>query len=403
MGAKTCRVVLCVAAFISAPIATEAQATIEQPGSRQPVALTRPRIPPLQEGQMTDVHRQLVAKFSRGGHADNGLKTLLHVPEIVDGLMPYTIYLSEESGLSPRHRELLVLRTAWLCGNQAVWSSHAARARKLGMTASELRRIAEGPDASGWDAVEALLLRLADQLYRNSSVTDATWQALAAYYDAFRLMDAVETVNHFLMISMLYHSFGVQPDDGATDRLPTDVPYRVVVPDREPPRAIARIAPGPGNGIAVGRTFAQHPKLTERWSPRQSFVNRVSKLSPRYREMLILRIGWNCRSEYEWAQHMGRVGRARDHGLDPVRIAEGPAAAGWDPLERTLLRAVDELYRDTTISDGAWSALADRLDTGLLMSAVFTASTYRAISMSLNTYGVQLEPGDERFPQMPAR
>jgi hypothetical protein len=37
------------------------------------------------------------------------------------------------------------------------------------------------------------------------------------------------------------------------------------------------------------------------------------------------------------------------------------------------------------------------------MSAVFTASGYRAISMSLNAYGVQLEPDDERFPQLSAR
>jgi hypothetical protein len=38
------------------------------------------------------------------------------------------------------------------------------------------------------------------------------------------------------------------------------------------------------------------------------------------------------------------------------------------------------------------------------MSAVFTTSDYRAISLSLNTYGVQLDdPGDERLPQVTAR
>jgi hypothetical protein len=35
-----------------------------------------------------------------------------------------------------------------------------------------------------------------------------------------------------------------------------------------------------------------------------------------------------------------------------------------------------------------------------MMSAVFTAASYRATSMSLKAYGVQLEPGDERFPQL---
>jgi hypothetical protein len=40
----------------------------------------------------------------------------------------------------------------------------------------------------------------------------------------------------------------------------------------------------------------------------------------------------------------------------------------------------------------------------LIMSAIFTTADYRAISLSLNTYGVQLdEPGDERLPQIPTR
>ena len=36
-------------------------------------------------------------------------------------------------------------------------------------------------------------------------------------------------------------------------------------------------------------------------------------------------------------------------------------------------------------------------------SAVYIPSSYRATSMSLNTYGVQLEEGDEGFPDLPRR
>ena len=402
MALTTTRVLLGVAMLV-APTALGGQALPDRPGARQPVAPSKPRIQPLAEAQWTDVHRQLVAKYSSDRRPDNGLKTLLNLPEIVDGVMPFTVYLSEESSLQPRHRELLILRTAWLCGNRPIWSTYAPRARAVGMSAAEIKRIAQGPDAGGWDAFEATLLRLADQLYRNSSVTDATWRTLSASYDLVHLMDAVETVNHFTVLSMLYNSFGVQPDDQSRDRLPTDVSYRVAVPEREAPLAAARVVAPAGRGIAVGRTFALYPKLTERWGPRQAFVNRVSKLSSRHREMLILRMGWNCRSEYEWAQHVGRVGRAREHGLDPLWIAEGPGAAGWDVTERLILRAVDELFRDGMVADATWSALGDRFDTGLMMSAVLTASAYRAISLSLNTYGVQHEPEDERFPQLTTR
>jgi alkylhydroperoxidase family enzyme len=380
-----------------------AQAVVEAPGSRRPAAPAAPRVEPLPEARWTDTQRQLAEQFARYGAPDNAFRTLIHVPEMVIGVMPYTIYLSEESSMPPRHREVLILRTAWLCGNDALWARHVARARSAGMGAAEIRRVAEGPDAAGWDPFEATLLRLADQLHRNASVTDATWKALSAKYDTFHLMDAVETVNHFTVLAMLYNSFGVQPEAESKDRLPRDVAYRVVVPPREPPVATARLAPPAGRGLAVGRTFGLYPTLSQHWSPRQTFINRRSPLAPRHREMLILRMGWNCRSEYEWAQHVGVVGRAREHGLEPMRIAHGPEAREWNAIEQTILRAADELYRDTMVSDTVWRALVAHFDTAWAMSAVFTASGYRAISMSLNTYGVQLEPGDERFPPVASR
>jgi alkylhydroperoxidase family enzyme len=390
-----------VVLFAAAAAATLSAQPSGQPGDRQPPAISQPRVLPLPEAQWTDVHRTLVKKYSRD---DSAFRTFLNTPGAIDGLMPFTIYTTERSTLMSRHRGLLILRALWLCGNRAQWPVQAAAARKAGLSAAEIRRVAEGPEAAGWEAFDRTLLRLADQLYRNSSVTDATWQELSASYDVPHLMDAVETVNHFVFLSMLENSFGIQPDTSATDRLPTDVPYRVTVPPRQPALKAARIEPvkGSGDELAVSRTFARHPALNQSRSPRAGFVNRVSPLSPRHREILILRIGWNCQSEYEWAQHVGRVGRAREHGLDPVLIARGPSAPGWDPFEATLLRAADELYRDTVISDATWQALAARYDIASLMSAVFTVSSYRATSMALNAFGVQLEPGDERFPNVPS-
>jgi alkylhydroperoxidase family enzyme len=402
MRDRTFVLILCLLAWSGAPAAVGAQAVVEAPGKRQPVQLRTPRIAPLPESQWTDVHRELVAKFA-GGKADNAFATLLNLPELIVGVMPYTVYLSNDSSLTPRHRELLILRAAWLHGNQPLWATHAPRARQAGLSSAEVHRIAEGPGAKSWSAFEATLLRLADEAYGNSSVTDTTWKALAVEYDMVHLMDAAETVNHFTVLSLVYNSFGVQPDADAKDRLPTDVPYRLTLPPREPPLAAARVVAPPGSGIAVTRTFGLYPTLSQRWSPRQTFVNRVSKLTPRHREMLILRMGWNCRSEYEWSQHVGIVGRAREHGLEPLWIAQGADAAGWDPFERELLRVADELYRDGLVSDSTWKALGARFDPGLVMSAIFTPSAYRAISMSLNTYGVQHEPNDERFPNIPGR
>ncbi len=129
-----------------------------------------------------------------------------------------------------------------------------------------------------------------------------------------------------------------------------------------------------------------------------NYVNRVSPLTPHYRELLILRIGWNCQAVYEWAKHVGSVGRARDHGLEPARIAAGPDAPGWDAFEIAHLDAADEIYRDGIVSDATWTALAQRYDTREMMSVLMTVANYRLVSMSLNAFGVQPQPTDELFP-----
>lgn len=351
----------------------------------------------------SDEQKQLVAKYAPNEVADNALKTLLNIPALVEGMMPFQTYISRDSSLSPRHRELLILRTAWLLNNEYVWSEHAPIARRAGFTPAEIRRIAQGPDAAGWDPFEANLLRTADQLFRNSSVNDTTWKALAASYDMYHLMDAVMTVTDFTTVSLMYNSLGVQPDEGRADRIPADIPYRVVVPERERPLTVARIEPMEGSGIAIGRTFARYPKLATPRGTGSNYVNQRSNLQPRHRELLILRTGWDCQAEYEWAQHVGRVGRGREMGLPIEKIALGPDAPGWDPFEATLLRAADELYRDSLVSDRTWAALSARFDQTMMINALITASNYRMVSMALNALGVQIDPGDERFPKVSVR
>ena len=144
-------------------------------------------------------------------------------------------------------------------------------------------------------------------------------------------------------------------------------------------------------------TLAQHPKLLKRWNVFSNHILFKSTLPPREREILILRIGWLCRAEYEWGQHV-RIGKAA--GLDDAavaRIKQGPDAAGWDPFEATLVRAVDELHEDAIISDATWEALSKRYDRHQLMDVVFTVGQYNLVSMALNTFGVQLDEGVAGF------
>ena len=361
--------------------------------------VTEPRVPPLPESEWTADQRALVAQYAPDGNPGNALRTLIRVPALARRVLPLLTYVATDSTLSPRHRAILILRTAWLTQSASHWATYAGRGD---LTDDEVLRVAQGPN-EGWSEFEAVLIGLADELFRNSSITDATWDRLSDEYSLHNLADAVVTVADITTQSIVFNALGIQPDEGTTARIPTtSVGYRLVVPDREPPLTTPRIDPVDGDGLRVTRTLRRHPALADHWSMNDSYVLNPerSRLVPHDRELLILRTGWNAQAVYEWAKHVGSVGRARDHGLDPVWIAQGEDATGWNTNELALIAAANEMYRDTTISDETWHTLSERYDTHQMMSIAYTTARYRRVSMTLNAFGVQPLPDDERFPTL---
>ena len=145
-------------------------------------------------------------------------------------------------------------------------------------------------------------------------------------------------------------------------------------------------------------TLAQHEAARKKFNVWANHVmGDTSTLPPREREILILRIGWLCQSEYEWGQHsvIGKAVGLTDEEI--ARIKLGPKAKGWAPFDATLLRAADELRKDAFVSDATWAALAKRYNTQQLMDVVFTVGQYNLVSMALNSFGVQLDEGVKGF------
>lgn len=152
-----------------------------------------------------------------------------------------------------------------------------------------------------------------------------------------------------------------------------------------------------GGDMNIFTTLARHPKLLKRWAAFGGTLLAGGELPAREREILVLRTGANCRSEYEWGQHV-RIGK--DAGLtdDEIRrIFDGPAA-GWDEDDRVLIVAADELHTDARLSDPTWAALAKRYNDKQLIELLMIVGQYHLVSFTLNSLGVEREPGVEGFP-----
>jgi alkylhydroperoxidase family enzyme len=365
-----------------------------------------PRFAPQAASAVDDAQRAIITRFAALGMR-NAVATYARYPALASAMLPYTEFLLTKSTLPPRHRELLWLRTAWLTRSNYMWAQRAPVARRVGVSEAELARIALGPDAAGWDAFEAALLRAADELHVDAFVSDATWATLAARYDANQLTDLVYGVGEIAMHSTFASTLRIEIEPELADRLPSGVAY---APEARQTNArlvgkAARIEPlsptGSGFGNAnVFRTFARNPPADELRNAVGKHVRDETSLTPRNREQLIMRVGVLCRSEYEWAAH-SRIGRqvGLDDG-DVARVIAGPAMPGGNALETALLRAADELYRDDAIGDASWDALAKELSEKQLLDVLITFGAFRSATYAINSAGVQLDANmsEFRFP-----
>ncbi len=369
-------------------------------------APSAPRVAALAPGDWGESVSAAAADFAPEAMA-NLVGTYAHHPALTEALLPHLRYILTESTLPARHRALLGLRTAWLTRSDYLWAHQAALARDEGFSDEVLERIARGPDAAGWSAFEATLLRAADELHVDAFVSDATWAALEARYDLPQLIDTIDTVGALTMHAGAQRSLGVEIEPSVTERPPAGI-ARAAAAERTNVRLVdgePRIPPTPpedGDGAFanVFYTFVHNPPADRVRGAINGHVNGESTLDARHRELLLIRIGVLCRSEYEYAAHV-RVGLSA--GLtdaDIEMILAGPEDGEGEPIQLALLRATDELHGDDRISDDTWAELAAELDTQQLLDLLIAVGGYRSTSMLINSAGVQLDANmeDFRFP-----
>jgi alkylhydroperoxidase family enzyme len=144
-------------------------------------------------------------------------------------------------------------------------------------------------------------------------------------------------------------------------------------------------------------TMAQHPKLALAVLELGKYMLVGSTLSPRQKEMVVLRISWRNAVDYEWAHH---VHSARQIGMTDDEFAalsvKGPSPV-WTHGEQALLDAIDQLCDKSRIADETWSVLSETMDRQSLMDLVYSVGFFTMNIWAVGTMGVPLEPDFAEF------
>ena len=147
-------------------------------------------------------------------------------------------------------------------------------------------------------------------------------------------------------------------------------------------------ANGPPN---IFTTLGQHPRLFRAWLRYSAQLMPFGRLPRRDTELVILRVAWQCRSAYEWQQHVPIALRA---GLTPDEVgglADNSPVNGFSDRQRALLAASDELLTQRTLSDTTWSAINATLNNREAIELCLLIGTYQGLASAIGGLGIQPE------------
>jgi len=143
----------------------------------------------------------------------------------------------------------------------------------------------------------------------------------------------------------------------------------------------------------VFATFVKSPLLFRKFSPFANYILNRSTLSPRQREMVVIRAGYKNGCAYELSKHLpaGRRAGLSEHELESLVGPEYNDGGLWQSEDAALITAVDELMSSHTISDTTWAALESEFSEDQIIDVLFTAGAYTMVSWALNAFRVQLD------------
>ena len=107
-----------------------------------------------------------------GGDTTNIFTTLVRHPRLFRHWLPFGGALLTGS-LPARDREILILRTAWLCRSDYEWGQHVTIALTSGLTPGEVAAISDDLGGGSWSVLELALLQAVAELHDDNCVGDA--------------------------------------------------------------------------------------------------------------------------------------------------------------------------------------------------------------------------------------
>ena len=124
--------------------------------------------------------------------------------------------------LSIRQREVLLHRVTARCGCEYEWGMRVHYfAGEAGLTAAQVSATVHGnADSACWEANDAVLIRLADELHDSCGISDDLWPALRAAFEDEAILELLMLAGYYRTVGYLANGLRLLPEPDVSRRFP---------------------------------------------------------------------------------------------------------------------------------------------------------------------------------------
>jgi len=140
----------------------------------------------------------------------NVIRVLANASDAFGAWVGFAGAVLNATSVDPVLREIAILRVAALSpGAGYEWDQHEEIARQLGTTDAQVDGARTGEGLTGDDE---LVARFTEQVLRNISPDEATWEEMKGRFSAREIVELLLIIGHYMMIARVIATSQVEPD-----------------------------------------------------------------------------------------------------------------------------------------------------------------------------------------------
>ena len=171
------------------------------------------RVKLLEKDQALTEAQELYEQLEKNGTIILNLyKTAAHSPRAMRNFIRLGNSLLTAAELSPKLREMVILRIARLTGSEYEWSQHYPIALEVGVSKEQAEEIESWSDSKHFTDEEKAVLRYTDEVAQNIRVENKTFKELAKYLTERSIVELTLSIGYWGMVARLLVPLQVEID-----------------------------------------------------------------------------------------------------------------------------------------------------------------------------------------------